>query len=150
LNNRKNTWRSWLNKPRYKVRGASDASHYKEYTKLQAEVASLNCGVEQLELDKQELEHNVEELTLNNEQIQEEKESLEDRCEDLKLDREMAQMEVDKLRIELEDVKAAQEGAALLPSTSAVTTTAASDHSSNKAPDLAQSLNVKEAHLRKP
>jgi chromosome segregation ATPase len=69
-------------------RATADASHYKERAKLQAEVASLNRRVEQLELDKQELEHNVEELALDKEQLEESKEQLEDRLEELKLDAE--------------------------------------------------------------
>jgi CAP-Gly domain len=69
-------------------RATADASHYKERAKLQAEVASLNRRVEQLELDKQELEHNVEELALDKEQLEEGKEQLEDRLEELKLDAE--------------------------------------------------------------
>jgi hypothetical protein len=85
-------------------------------------------------------------------------ESLEqDCCKELKQDLETAQMEVDELRIELEDTKAAQAAAAAaalllwlwLLSKSAATTTAASDHSSNEAQDMTQSLNVQNALLCK-
>jgi len=124
------------------VRGASDASHYKERAKLQAEVASLNRRVEQLELEKQESENDVEELTLDKEQLQEEKEALEDRLEELKLDTETAQMEVEELRMELEDAKASQEAAV------DAAANAQSGGASIEAQDIAQSLGVQNTRLR--
>jgi epidermal growth factor receptor substrate 15 len=48
------------------VQGMSDASHYKEeHAKLQAEVASLNPRVEQLNWTSKNRSTNIEELTIN-------------------------------------------------------------------------------------
>jgi dynactin 1 len=134
------------------MRGASDASHYKERARLQAEVASLNRKSEQLELEKQELENSVEDLALDKEQLQEEKEGLEDRFEELKLDAETAQMEVDELRLELE---ATNYSRAAIDVDMAETTTQASDGqdnnavaSSSNAEDQARALSVQNARLR--
>jgi dynactin 1 len=123
------------------VRGASDASHYKERARLQGEVASLNRKVEQLELDKQELENNVEELTFEKEQLQEDKEGLEDRLEELKLDTETAQMEVEELRMELEEANTTQEPSETITSPS-------KGGELNEAQDMAQNLSVQNARLR--
>jgi len=84
---------------------SSEANHYKERAKLQADVASLTRRVEQLELDKQELEHNVEDLALDKDQLAEEKEALEDRLEEVKLDSETSQMELEETKMELEEVR---------------------------------------------
>eukprot|EP00934_Nitzschia_sp_Nitz4_P001164 Nitzschia sp. Nitz4//scaffold271_size25734//7579//11815//NITZ4_008303-RA/size25734-snap-gene-0.22-mRNA-1//-1//CDS//3329545206//1164//frame0 len=128
------------------VRGAADTSHYKERAKLQAEVASLNRRVEQLELDKQDLENTVEDLSLDKEQLQEEKEALEDRCEELKVDMEMAQVEVDELRMELEESKAAQEAA--IKAATATSSSDADGDDTNDAQDKAQNLHLQNSRLR--
>jgi len=91
------------------VSSSLDATHFKERAKLQAQVASLNRRVEQLEADKMDLEHTVEELALDKDQLMEEKETLEDRYEELKLDSETALMEAEELKMELEHAKAASE-----------------------------------------
>jgi dynactin 1 len=73
-------------------RGTSDALHYKERAKLQAEISALKRKAEEAEKEKLDLDAAVEEVTLDKEQLQEEKEALEDRLEELKLDTETAQI----------------------------------------------------------
>lgn len=124
-----------------------DTSHYKERAKLQADVASLNRRVGQLELDRQELENTVEELTLDKEQLLEDNEGLEDRCEELKLDYETAQMEVEEMRMELEESKVVNEV------TESANISIARGESGvggewNEAQDMAQALGVQNARLR--
>jgi dynactin 1 len=91
------------------ARGQSDATHYKERAKLQAEISNYKRKIDVLEKEKMELENTVEDVTLDKEQLLEEKEALEDRYEELKLDAETAQMEVEELKIELEDARASAE-----------------------------------------
>mmetsp|Transcript_7179 Transcript_7179/g.10479 ORF Transcript_7179/g.10479 Transcript_7179/m.10479 type:complete len:1368 (-) Transcript_7179:1444-5547(-) len=95
-------------------RTSSDASHYKEKAKLQAELGAVKRLNEQLESEKLDLESTLEDLTLDKEQLAEEKEELEDRIEELKLDAETAQYEVEELRLELETAKGlGEEGQAM-------------------------------------
>jgi dynactin 1 len=86
-------------------RSTSDATHYKERAKLQAEIAALQRANHSLLTEKTELEGSLEDLTLDKEQLTEEKETLEERLEELKIDAETAQMEVEELRVELESAK---------------------------------------------
>jgi len=132
------------------IRGSSDASHYKERAKLQAEVASLNRKVELLELEKQDLDNNVEDLALDKEQLEEEKEAIEDRLEELKLDAETAQMEVEELRMELEEAKdQATRATTIMQAASGESLTLGEGTSaSDEAQDRAQALNVQNARLR--
>jgi len=84
------------------------------------------------------LESAVEEITLDKEQLQEEKEFLEDRIEECKLDAETAQMEVEELRIELEDARASADRV----------TSSTEQADSGEAEDMAQALSVQNARLR--
>jgi chromosome segregation ATPase len=93
------------------TRGASDASHYKERAKLQAELAAHRRRIEQLESEKQELEADVEDLTLDKDQLEKEREALENRVEELNFDVENAQLEVEELKVQLEDAREASERA---------------------------------------
>ncbi|KAL3923589.1 MAG: hypothetical protein SGILL_001569 [Bacillariaceae sp.] len=143
---------------------SNDASHYKERAKLQAEVASLNRRVEQLESDKLDLENNVEELALDKEQLEEVKEGLEDRLEELKLDQETAQMELEETKMELEDARTkmeAMEDAATRTTNAAAVTSAGAVVSAvgstgdgdgteeqQAQADLAQNLSIQNARLR--
>ena len=122
-------------------RNASDASHYKERAKLQAELGAAKRKADEFEKEKVELESALEELTLDKEQLQEEKEALQDRLEELKIDAETAQMEVEELKMEIEDVKQAAEGSATAAPTGGDGTGADAD-------DVAQALSVQNARLR--
>eukprot|EP00531_Pseudo-nitzschia_arenysensis_P017578 CAMPEP_0116129902 /NCGR_PEP_ID=MMETSP0329-20121206/8172_1 /TAXON_ID=697910 /ORGANISM="Pseudo-nitzschia arenysensis, Strain B593" /LENGTH=1359 /DNA_ID=CAMNT_0003624201 /DNA_START=224 /DNA_END=4303 /DNA_ORIENTATION=+ len=136
----------------------SEAIHYKERAKLQAEVASLTRRVEQLEIDKQDLEHNVEDLALDKEQLAEEKEALEDRLEEVKLDSETAQMELEDTKMELEEARQRYEASSASAMTSAASmgiTSAASGESEAVAgeeqqaqADLAHNLSIQNARMR--
>ena len=53
-------------------RGTSDAAHYKERAKLQADVSALKRKVEQLQQGHMELEATIEDVTLDKEQLLEE------------------------------------------------------------------------------
>jgi dynactin 1 len=127
-----------------------DTSHYKERAKLQADVASLNRRVGQLEVDKLELENSVEELTLDKEQLLEDNEDLKDRCEELKLDYETAQMDVEEIRMELEESKVVQEVTENANISIERTESAESGvHGElNEAQDMARALSVQNARLR--
>lgn len=124
-------------------RSASDASHYKERAKLQAELGAAKRQVEELEKEKLETESVLEDLALDKEQLQEEKEAMQDRLEELKIDAETAQMEVEELRMELEIAKEAAEGVVSVRGTfiGGVGTGADAD-------DVAQALSVQNARLR--
>ena len=91
------------------VRSTSDAMHYKERAKLQAELCAMKRTIEALETEKVQMESNIEDLTLDKEQLQEENETLQDRLDEIKIDAETAQMEVEELRTELEDAKRQKE-----------------------------------------
>mmetsp|Transcript_14757 Transcript_14757/g.16904 ORF Transcript_14757/g.16904 Transcript_14757/m.16904 type:complete len:1371 (-) Transcript_14757:129-4241(-) len=116
-------------------RTTSDASHYKERAKLQAELGAMKRLNKQLENEKLDLEATLEDLTLDKEQLAEEKEDLEDRVEELKIDAETAQMEVEELRLELEDAKESLEGGG-------------NSSMSVDADDAAQALTTQNARLR--
>lgn len=137
-------------------RGVSDAVHYKERAKLQADLSAWKRRVELLEKEKMELEATIEDVTLDKEQMQEEKEILEDKYEEIKLDAETAQMEVEELRMELEDAKAAVERVTGLDTDAARTTTVAAvpslgseQHGEDAAAfDMVQALQVQNLRLR--
>lgn len=93
------------------VRSSSDATHYKERAKLQAELSAMKRTIETIEAEKVEMEGNIEDLTLDKEQLLEEKEALQDRLEEIKIDAETVQMEMEELRMELEDVKSRESNA---------------------------------------
>lgn len=93
------------------VRSSSDATHYKERAKLQAELSAMKRTIEALEAERLEMEGNIEELTLDKEQLLEEKEALQDRLEEIKIDAETVQMEMEEMRMELEDVKSRESNA---------------------------------------
>jgi dynactin 1 len=82
-------------------RSSSDASHYKERAKLQAELAAMKRANDALQAEKQELESALEDLALDKEQLLEEKENLEDKVDELQIDAETAQMELEELKSEL-------------------------------------------------
>ena len=124
-------------------RSASDASHYKERAKLQAELGAAKRQVEELEREKIEMESVLEELALDKEQLQEEKEVLQDRMEELKVDAETAQMEVEELKTELEIAKEAAEGAPVMAGGSGEGGVTGAD-----AEDVARGLSVQNARLR--
>jgi hypothetical protein len=126
-------------------RGTSDALHYKERAKLQAEISALKRKAEEAEKEKLDLDAAVEEVTLDKEQLQEEKEALEDRLEELKLDTETAQIEVEELRMELEDTRASAER---VTSFKDEATAEGADGGDNKAEELAQILTGQNARLR--
>jgi hypothetical protein len=137
---------------------SSEANHYKERAKLQADVASLSRRIEQLELDKQELEHNVEDLVLDKDSLQEEKEALEDRLEEVKLDSETATMELEETKMELEDARTridvmgstnamAAAGGGSDGDESSATGGAGGDHNEEQA-DIAHNLSIQNARLR--
>ena len=86
------------------VRSTSDATHYKERAKLQAELGAMKRTIEALEAEKSEMEGDIEELTLDKEQLEAENEGLQDKLDELKIDAETAQMEVEELKLELDDV----------------------------------------------
>ena len=86
------------------VRSTSDATHYKERAKLQAELGAMKRTIEALEAEKTEMEGDIEELTMDKEQLEAEKEGLQDKLDELKIDAETAQMEVEELKLELNDV----------------------------------------------
>lgn len=123
-------------------RGSSDAVHYKERAKLQAEVSALKRKVEQAEKEKQDLENAIEDLTLDKEQLLQEKEALEDSNEELKIDAETAQIQVDELRMELEDARMAADRA-MVASASAEGASASMDTE-----EKAQALALQNARLR--
>ena len=91
-------------------RSTSDASHYKERAKLQAELAAIKRANEALQAEKLDMEAALEDLTLDKEQLLEEKEAVEDRVEELRIDAETAQMEVEELKGELEEAKEGGDG----------------------------------------
>ena len=124
-------------------RSASDASHYKERAKLQAELGAAKRQVEELEKEKLEMESVLEDLALDKEQLQEEKEAMQDRLEELKIDAETAQMEVEELKMELELAKEVSEGAASVRSASM-----GGEGTGADADDVAQALSVQNARLR--
>ena len=117
------------------TRTASDAAHYKERAKLQAELAAAKRQVEDLQKEKMETESIIEELTLDKEQLQEEKEAMQDKLEELKVDAETAQMEVEELKMEVEIAKEAAENAG-------------SGAVEGDAEDAARGLSVQNARLR--
>lgn len=119
-------------------RSASDAEHYKERAKLQAELSAVKRQVQDLEKEKVETESILEELTLDKEQLQEEKEAMLDKLEEYKVDAETAQMEVEELKMEVEIAKEAAEGRAV----------ADSGEASGDAEDIARGLSVQNARLR--
>lgn len=119
-------------------RSASDAEHYKERAKLQAELSAVKRQVQDLEKEKVETESILEELTLDKEQLQEEKEAMLDKLEEYKVDAETAQMEVEELKMEVEIAKEAAEGRAVVDSGEA----------SGDAEDIARGLSVQNARLR--
>jgi dynactin 1 len=82
---------------------ASEA--YKERARLQAEIAALHRAAAAWDAERVELESTLEDVTLDKEQLQEEKENLEDKLEECKLDVETAQMECEELRLQVEDVR---------------------------------------------
>ena len=86
-------------------RSTSDASHYKERAKLQAELGAMKRANEVLQAEKLDLESALEDLTLDKEQLLEEKEALLDRVEEFRIDTETAQMELEELKAELEEAK---------------------------------------------
>lgn len=86
-------------------RSTSDASHYKERAKLQAELGAMKRANEVLQAEKLDLEATLEDLTLDKEQLLEEKEALVDRVEEFRIDAETAQMELEELKAELEEAK---------------------------------------------
>ena len=116
------------------VRTSSDASHYKERAKLQAELGAAKRAASSLEDEKVDLEAQLEDLILDKEQLIEEKEILQDKVEELKIDAETAQMEVEELRMELEDASGGE------PLTR--------DGASSNADDVAQALTTQNARLR--
>jgi dynactin 1 len=124
-------------------RSASDASHYKERAKLQAELGAAKRQVEELEKEKVEMESVLEDLALDQEQLQEEKEAMQDRLEELKIDAETAQMEVEELRMEVEIAKEVAEGAVRVGGGST-----GGDGTGTDADDVAQALSVQNARLR--
>ena len=86
-------------------RSTSDASHYKERAKLQAELGAIKRANEVLQAEKLDLEAALEDLTLDKEQLLEEKEGLVDRVDEFRIDAETAQMELEELKAELEEAK---------------------------------------------
>jgi dynactin 1 len=82
-------------------RSSSDASHYKERAKLQAELAAMKRANDALQAEKLDLESALEDLALDKEQLLEEKENLEDKVDELQIDAETAQMELEELKSEL-------------------------------------------------
>ena len=110
-----------------------DASVFKERAKLQAEVTALQRKIQNLTEENQKLDGLLEDLTLDKTQLQEEKEALEDKLEEAILDVETAHMEVEELKLELADAQADSQRL---------------DSSPVDTEDATQALNIQNARLR--